>query len=131
MQKESLKKVKENYCYISEDYNSEINGNCNESEIELPDKSKIKIGKEKFQSCECLFNPKEFGYNCNSLQEQFMETIKLSDMDIREFLFAKIIFNGGFYLKDLNKELIRKLKKFLKIIIKERKEFIFILKLNL
>ena len=65
--KESLKKVKENYCYISEDYNSEDNGNCNQSEIELPDKSKIKIGKEKFQSCECLFNPKEFGYNCNSL----------------------------------------------------------------
>ena len=95
MQKESLKKVKENLCYISEDYNSEINGNVNESEYELPDKSKIKIGKEKFQACECLFNPKEFGYNCKSLQEQFMETIKLSDMDIREFMFANIIFNGG------------------------------------
>ena len=94
MEKESLKKIKEDYCYIAEDYDFEI-GNCFESEVELPDKRKIKIGKEKFQACECLFNPKDYGYNCNSLQEQFMETIKLSDMDMRDPMFANILFNGG------------------------------------
>ena len=46
--KESLKKVKENYCYISEDYNSEVNGNCNQSEIELSDRVRLKLVKTNF-----------------------------------------------------------------------------------
>ena len=100
MQKQSIIKAKELYCYFAQNYEQEEKefDNNFEDEIkewELPDKRKIKIGKERFQSTEVLFEPKKFGYEYLNFRELFKKTVKSIDADLREIMLANIIFNGG------------------------------------
>ena len=100
MQKQSIIKAKELYCYFAQNYEQEEKefDNNFEDEIkewELPDKRKIKIGKERFQSTEVLFEPKKFGYEYPNFKELFKKTVKSIDADLREIMLANIIFNGG------------------------------------
>jgi len=100
MQKQSIIKAKELYCYFAQDFEQEekeFENNIEEEikEWELPDKRKIKIGKERFQSTEVLFNPQKYGYEYNNFQELFKKTVKSIDSDLREIMLANIIFNGG------------------------------------
>ena len=100
MQKQSIIKAKELYCYFTQNYENEEKEfeRIKEEETkewELPDKRKIKIGKERFQSTEILFEPKKFGYNYLNFQELFQKTVKSIDSDLREIMLANIIFNGG------------------------------------
>ena len=99
MQKQSIIKAKELYCYFAQDFKNEEkefdNNGEGIKEWELPDKRKIKIGKERFQSTEVLFNPKKFGYDYSNFQELFKKTVKSIDTDLREIMLANIIFNGG------------------------------------
>ena len=99
MQKQSIINAKELYCYFAQNFEQEEKDfDINEEEIkewELPDKRKIKIGKERFQSTEVLFNPKKYGYNHPNFQELFKKTVKSIDTDLREIMLANIIFNGG------------------------------------
>ena len=100
MQKQSIIKAKELYCYFAQNYEQEENDfeNIKDEETkewELPDKRKIKIGKERFQATEILFEPKKFGYDYINFQELFQKTVKSIDSDLREIMLANIIFNGG------------------------------------
>ena len=100
MQKQSITKAKELYCYICQNYEDEVirifeNNNDEVKEWELPDKRKIKIGNERFQSTEILFEPNKYGYNCINFKELFQQTIKSIDSDLRETMLLNIIFNGG------------------------------------
>ena len=94
-QKNGCKKVKEKLCYIAQDFDSEINNNIETSSFTLPDGSVIQINKEKILAGEILFNPKQFEIQSKSLQESFMDSIKLTDSDLREDMFKNILFNGG------------------------------------
>ena len=100
MQKQSIIKAKELYCYFAQDYEQEekdFENNIDDEtkEWELPDKRKIKIGKERFQATEVLFEPKKYGYDYINFQELFKQTVKSIDSDLREYMLANIIFNGG------------------------------------
>ena len=100
MQKQSIIKAKELYCYFAQDYEQEekdFENNIDDEtkEWELPDKRKIKIGKERFQTTEVLFNPKKYGYDYPDFKELFSKTVKSIDADLREIMLANIIFNGG------------------------------------
>ena len=100
MQKQSIIKAKELYCYFAQNYEEEkeVFENNREEETkewELPDKRKIKIGEERFQATEVLFDPKKYGYDYTNFQELFKQTVKSIDSDLRELMLANIIFNGG------------------------------------
>lgn len=97
MMKEHMRKVKEDYCYISPDFENEKNNfsNNSKSTYQLPDQNEILLGKEKYEAPEVLFNPKLFGYDCLSIHEQFIESVKKIDLDIRKNMMSNIIFNGG------------------------------------
>ena len=100
MQKQSITKAKELYCYICQNYEDEVirifeNNNDEVKEWELPDKRKIKIGNERFQSTEILFEPNKYGYNYINFKELFQQTVKSIDSDLRETMLLNIIFNGG------------------------------------
>jgi actin-related protein len=100
MQKRSIIKAKELFCYFALNYEEEkkeFENNKEEEtkEWELPDKRKIKIGEERFQATEVLFEPKKFGYDYINFQELFKQTVKSIDSDLRESMLANIIFNGG------------------------------------
>ena len=97
MQKQSIIKAKESFCFLRYDNEDEIEKKKEEEtkEWELPDKKKITISKERFQATEVLFDPKQFGYDYPNFQELFKKTVKGIDSDLREILLANIIFNGG------------------------------------
>ena len=97
MQKQSIIKAKESFCFLRYDNEDEIEKKKEEEtkEWELPDKKKITINKERFQATEVLFDPKQFGYDYPNFQELFKKTVKSIDSDLREIMLANIIFNGG------------------------------------
>lgn len=97
MQKQSIIKAKESFCYLRHDNEDEIEKKKEEEtrEWELPDKKKIIISKERFQATEVIFDPKKFGYDYPNFQELFKKTVKSIDSDLREIMLANIIFNGG------------------------------------
>jgi actin-related protein len=97
MQKQSIIKAKESFCFLRHDNEDEIEKKKEDEtkEWELPDKKKITIGKERFQSTEVIFDPKQFGYDYPNFQELFKKTVKSIDSDLREIMLANIIFNGG------------------------------------
>jgi actin-related protein len=97
MQKQSIIKAKESFCFLRHDNEDEIEKKKEEEtkEWELPDKKKIMINKERFQATEVIFDPKQFGYDYPNFQELFKKTVKSIDSDLREIMLANIIFNGG------------------------------------
>ena len=97
MQKQSIIKAKESFCFLRHDNEDEIEKKKEEEtkEWELPDKKKITINKERFQATEVIFDPKQFGYDYPNFQELFKKTVKGIDSDLREIMLANIIFNGG------------------------------------
>ena len=97
MQKQSIIKAKESFCFLRYDNEDEIEKKKEEEtkDWELPDKKKITISKERFQATEVLFDPKQFGYDYPNFQELFKKTVKGIDSDLREIMLANIIFNGG------------------------------------
>ena len=97
MQKQSIIKAKESFCFLRHDNEDEIEKKKEEEtkEWELPDKKKITISKERFQATEVIFDPKQFGYDYPNFQELFKKTVKGIDSDLREIMLANIIFNGG------------------------------------
>ena len=97
MQKQSIIKAKESFCFLRHDNEDEIEKKKEEEtkEWELPDKKKITINKERFQATEVIFDPKQFGYDYPNFQELFKKTVKSIDSDLREIMLANIIFNGG------------------------------------
>ena len=97
MQKQSIIKAKESFCFLRYDNEDEIEKKKEEEtkEWELPDKKKITISKERYQATEVIFDPKQFGYDYPNFQELFKKTVKGIDSDLREIMLANIIFNGG------------------------------------
>ena len=97
MQKQSIIKAKESFCFLRHDNEDEIEKKKEEEtkEWELPDKKKITISKERYQATEVIFDPKQFGYDYPNFQELFKKTVKSIDSDLREIMLANIIFNGG------------------------------------
>lgn len=91
MQMQSIIKAKELYCY----YNNENAPDCEKIEWELPDKRKIEIKSEKFEAPEVIFKPAKFDYKCKSFRAAFLESLKKTDMDLRETMLNQIIFNGA------------------------------------
>ena len=97
MQKQSIIKAKESFCFLRHDNEDEIEKKKEEEtkDWELPDKKKITISKERYQATEVIFDPKQFGYDYPNFQELFKKTVKGIDSDLREIMLANIIFNGG------------------------------------
>lgn len=62
---ELITEIKEKYCFASGDIRVDRKlareTTCHEIEHKLPDGSKIKIGKERFEAAEILFDPSYVG----------------------------------------------------------------------
>ena len=55
----------------------------------------IKIGNERFQCAEALFQPSFLGLESNGIHEIAYNTINKCDIDIRKNLYANIVLSGG------------------------------------
>jgi actin beta/gamma 1 len=64
---EIVRDIKEQMCFVSQDYQKDIYTASSSSDLaktyKLPDGSQIKLGSERFQCPEAMFQPSIIGYH--------------------------------------------------------------------
>ena len=109
-----VNKIKETFCYVSDDYQNEIKKDLKEIEQQyiLPDGEVISIGKELFEIPEILFQSTLFENSFNGIHELINYSLMKCNDNIRNELFENIVITGGNSLiKNFDKRLKNELKK--------------------
>src|SRR4051794_13358875 len=96
---ETVRQIKEKLCYVSYDLNldqrlSEDTTVLVES-YTLPDGRVIRVGSERFEAPECLFQPHLVDVEQPGIAEFLFNTIQAADVDVRSSLFKAIVLSGG------------------------------------
>lgn len=96
---ETVRQIKEKFCYVSYDldYDNKLATETTTlvEKFELPDGRVIKIGPERFQAPECLFQPHLIDCEQPGIAEYLFNTIQQADIDVRSSLFKAIVLSGG------------------------------------
>ncbi|ENH70752.1 Actin-related protein 2 [Fusarium oxysporum f. sp. cubense race 1] len=96
---ETVRQIKEKLCYVS--YDLELDKRLSEDttvlveDYTLPDGRVIRVGSERFEAPECLFQPHLVDSESPGLGEFLFNTIQSADVDIRSSLFKAIVLSGG------------------------------------
>lgn len=96
---ETVRQMKEKLCYVS--YDLELDKRLSEDttvlveDYTLPDGRVIRVGSERFEAPECLFQPHLVDNESPGLGEFLFNTIQSADVDIRSSLFKAIVLSGG------------------------------------
>lgn len=96
---ETVRQIKEKFCYVS--YDLEYDNRLAEEttvlmeKYELPDGRTIKLGPERFQAPECLFQPYLVDCEQPGIAESLFNTIQGADLDVRSSLYKAIVLSGG------------------------------------
>lgn len=96
---ETVRQIKEKLCYVS--YDLELDKRLSEDttvlveDYTLPDGRVIRVGSERFEAPECLFQPHLVDNESPGLGEFLFNTIQSADVDIRASLFKAIVLSGG------------------------------------
>lgn len=94
-----MRQIKEKLCYVS--YDLELDKALSEDttvlveNYTLPDGRVIRVGSERFEAPECLFQPHLVDNESPGLGEFLFNTIQAADVDIRSSLFKAIVLSGG------------------------------------
>eukprot|EP00924_Labyrinthula_sp_SR-Ha-C_P009324 snap_masked-scaffold_2-processed-gene-20.13-mRNA-1 protein AED:0.03 eAED:0.03 QI:0/-1/0/1/-1/1/1/0/378 len=97
-EKEVVRSIKEESCFVSSDFEAELKNNeCFNSIIsfELPDGNKINFGDESFIAPELLFQPRLIGREDKGIVEFIFESLMRCPIDIRRDFYYSIILTGG------------------------------------
>ncbi|XP_072912500.1 uncharacterized protein [Hemitrygon akajei] len=96
-EREIVRDIKEKHCYVSEDYEAELNSpeNVRELQYTLPDGQIITMGDEMFRVPEILFKPEVIGKDHYGIHESLLRSIILCEVDLRKTFVANIILSGG------------------------------------
>lgn len=96
---ETVRDIKENLCYVSYDLERDrllARETCAvDQEYQLPNKEVIRIGRERFEGPECLFNPSLLDIESPGIPDMIFETIQKSAIDTRKALYNNILITGG------------------------------------
>ena len=83
---EIVREIKEDFCFISADYEKDkklANQTCCfEKKFTLPDGSDIKLGKERFEATEILFNPNLNGVECKGTSDIVFDSIDVNHFNL-------------------------------------------------
>lgn len=96
---ETVRQIKEKLCYVS--YNLELDQKLSEEttvlveSYTLPDGRVIRVGSERFEAPECLFQPHLVDVEQPGIAEFLFNTIQTADVDIRTSLYKAIVLSGG------------------------------------
>lgn len=96
---DTVRRIKEQLCYSAYDLKMERKlANDTTVLIEnytLPDNSTIKVGRERFEAPECLFDPGLAGSSGEGLSDMVFNMIQKADMDTRPTFYKQILLSGG------------------------------------
>lgn len=96
---ETVRQIKEKLCYVS--YDLELDKRLSEEtttlveSYTLPDGRVIRVGSERFEAPECLFQPHLVDCDQPGIAEFLFNTIQSADVDVRSSLFKAIVLSGG------------------------------------
>jgi len=98
---ETVRQIKEKFCYVAYDINVERRlaqeTTVLEENYTLPDGRVIKIGRERFEAAEALFNPDLIDVESKNggIGEMVFRMIQEADMDTRSAYYKHIVLSGG------------------------------------
>ncbi|MCJ1296190.1 Arp2/3 complex subunit, actin nucleation center [Xylographa carneopallida] len=96
---ETVRQIKEKLCYVS--YDLELDQRLSEDttvlveSYTLPDGRVIRVGSERFEAPECLFQPHLVDVEQPGIAEFLFNTIQAAEVDIRSSLYKAIVLSGG------------------------------------
>lgn len=96
---ETVRQIKEKLCYVS--YDLELDKQLSEDttvlveSYTLPDGRVIRVGSERFEAPECLFQPHLVDVDQPGIAEMLFNTIQGADVDVRSSLYRAIVLSGG------------------------------------
>ena len=96
---ETARAIKEKLCYVS--YDLELDHKLSEETTvlvegyTLPDGRTIRVGSERFEAPECMFQPHLVDVEQPGIAEMLFETIQSADVDIRTSLYRAVVLSGG------------------------------------
>jgi len=96
---ETVRDIKEKFCYVGYDLNIEkklaLETTTLMSKYTLPDGRVIKLGSERFEAAEVLFNPNLIDCESVGIHEMLFNMIQEADMDLRPAFYKHIVLSGG------------------------------------
>jgi len=96
---ETVRQIKEKVCYVGYDLELEkrlaLETTVLVEKYTLPDGRIIKVGRERFEAPECLFNPSLVDVEGPGMGEMLFDTIQKADIDTRQAFYNHVVLSGG------------------------------------
>jgi len=96
---ETVRQIKEKVCYVGYDMEIErrlaLETTILVEPYTLPDGRVIKVGAERFEAPEALFEPSLIDVEAPGIGEQLFNTIQGADIDTRPDFYNHIVLSGG------------------------------------
>merc|ERR1712225_209378 len=95
-ERESAKKIKEDLCYVSENFAEEVDNFAGkEKQFEMPDGQVVTVHNQMIRCPELMFKPSLDGKEMMGLHELTRKTVNDSDLDVRKDLLGNVVMSGG------------------------------------
>lgn len=96
---ETVRQIKEKLCYVALDVQKE-RALAQETTVlverfTLPDGRVIKVGRERFEAAEALFNPSLIDVESVGMSDMVFDMIQDADIDLRAEFYEHIVLSGG------------------------------------
>merc|ERR1712113_597498 len=96
---DTARQIKERLCYVGYDLAVERRLAAETTTLvqpfKLPDGRIIKVGRERFEAAEVLFDPNKVGEEGDGLHELLFNSVMKADIDLRPEFFKHIVLSGG------------------------------------
>ncbi|KAL6046597.1 Actin-related protein 2 [Balamuthia mandrillaris] len=96
---ETVRQIKEKLCYVGYDLELEkrlaLETTVLIEKYTLPDGRVIKVGRERFEAPECMFNPNLVDIETPGMGELVFDCINKADIDTRAEFYNHIVLSGG------------------------------------
>lgn len=96
---ETVRQIKEKLCYVGYDLQLEkqlaLETTVLVEPYTLPDGRVIKVGAERFEAAEALFQPRLVDVEQDGMAEMLFKTINQADIDLRAEFYNHIVLSGG------------------------------------
>lgn len=89
------REMKEKFTYVAEDFAEEMASPIGEEKYKLPDKTVVKLGKERFKCTEALFQPYLAGKETVGIHKYVYQSIMKCDAELQDEMYENIILAGG------------------------------------